>query len=50
MSKGCNKCGSLNLEVNGLFYVCGDCGDVDDSTYGMVTDERYGYKKLGEKK
>lgn len=33
---GCNKCGSENLDVNGLFYTCKDCGDIDDSTFSMI--------------
>ena len=38
MSNRCNKCNSENLVVNGLFYVCKDCGDIDDSTWTMIKE------------
>lgn len=34
----CPKCESENVEVNGLFYVCNDCGQLDDSTFEMITE------------
>ena len=32
----CKVCGSHNLDVNGIFYICKDCGDTDDSTFEMI--------------
>lgn len=32
----CKKCKSSNLEVNGIFYKCLDCGDIDDSDFEMI--------------
>jgi len=39
----CQKCGSKNLTVNGIFYVCQDCGNTDDSTFSMI--EKHFQKK-----
>lgn len=38
----CLKCGSSNLDVNGIFYTCLDCGDIDDSTFSMITKRGVG--------
>ena len=32
----CGKCGSEDLEVNGLYYVCNKCKYLDDSTFSMI--------------
>ena len=40
----CPKCGSKNVEVNGLYYKCRDCGQLDDSTFGMIM-EAFGHEK-----
>lgn len=32
----CKKCRSSNLDVNGIYYVCKDCGNIDDSTFDMI--------------
>jgi hypothetical protein len=46
----CPKCKSKNVEVNGLYYQCQDCGDLDDSTFSMITeDNKFIKKELGEK-
>ena len=34
----CPKCGSTDVEVNGLYYHCFSCGEIDDSTFGMITE------------
>jgi len=34
----CPKCGSTNVEVNGLYYLCHDCGQLDDSTFSMIME------------
>ena len=34
----CGKCKSENLDVNGIFYTCLDCGNVDDSTFTMIME------------
>ena len=35
----CPKCKSKHVIVNGLYYQCQDCGDLDDSTFSMFTEE-----------
>jgi hypothetical protein len=45
----CPKCQSKDVEVNGLFYKCFNCGHLDDSTFDMFTEEN-GFKKLQEVK
>lgn len=32
----CEGCGSEDLKVNGLCYVCGRCGNIGDSTFIMI--------------
>ena len=34
----CPKCGSKKVEVNGLYYKCLDCGQLDDSTFDMIME------------
>ena len=34
----CPKCNSENVDVNGIFYSCKDCGQIDDSTFSMITE------------
>lgn len=34
----CPRCGSDDVEVNGLLYHCRRCNDVDDSTLSMIID------------
>ena len=34
----CPKCESMNVDVNGLFYHCLNCGQIDDSTFGMIME------------
>lgn len=34
----CPKCGSENVEVNGLYYKCLHCGQLDDSTFSMIME------------
>ena len=33
---GCGKCGSEDLNVNGLYYICNNCKHLDDSTFNMI--------------
>jgi len=40
----CPKCESENVDVNGIFYRCLDCGQIDDSTFKMITNS-VGFKK-----
>jgi hypothetical protein len=35
----CPKCNSINVNVNGLFYHCLDCGELDDSTWAMLIED-----------
>jgi len=35
----CPKCKSKKVIVNGLYYQCQDCGDLDDSTFSMIMEE-----------
>jgi hypothetical protein len=56
MGMSCGRCGSTNLNVNGLFYTCKNCGFIDDSTFEMImqdaelTEEGKVYVKNKEKK
>jgi transposase-like protein len=34
----CPKCNSENVEVNGLYYHCLDCDELDDSTFSMIME------------
>jgi anaerobic ribonucleoside-triphosphate reductase len=35
----CPVCGSTDCEVNGLFYLCNNCGQLDDSTFSMIMEK-----------
>jgi hypothetical protein len=35
----CTKCGSYNVEVNGLYWICRDCGELDDSTFEQIMED-----------
>lgn len=37
----CPKCGSTDVEVNGLYYKCNSCGYLDDSTLEMIMEGSY---------
>jgi hypothetical protein len=34
----CPKCKSKNVDVNGIFYHCLECGQIDDSTFSMIME------------
>ena len=34
----CPKCGSKNVDVNGIYFHCKDCGEIDDSTFSMIME------------
>ena len=34
----CPKCKSKDVDVNGIFYRCNSCGQIDDSTFSMITE------------
>lgn len=41
MSKNkCPNCGKYNLDINGLFFTCKDCGFIDDTTFNMIEKEQ----------
>jgi formate dehydrogenase maturation protein FdhE len=45
----CPKCKSKNVDVNGIFYRCLNCGHIDDTTFNMLNEEN-GFIKIQEKK
>jgi hypothetical protein len=47
----CPKCESYNVIVNGLYYHCEDCGEIDDSTFNQIMEafERYSRMMAGTK-
>jgi len=46
----CPKCGSENVEVNGLYYKCLHCGQLGDSTFSMIMEACGHEEKLGGEK
>lgn len=39
----CPKCKSSDVDVNGIYYKCNACGDIDDSTFSMIVEGIPGY-------
>lgn len=46
MKGNCKKCGSEDLDVNGLYYICNKCKYLDDSTFDMIMSR--GIKRIGD--
>jgi len=46
----CPNCGSENVEVNGLYYKCRDCRQLDDSTFSMIMEACNHEEKVGGEK
>jgi hypothetical protein len=34
----CPVCKSENVDVNGIYYHCNNCGQIDDSTFSMIME------------